>query len=96
MEVLMKPIITEKMTMLTEKRNQYGFVVEKKATKPQIKAAIEKLYNVKVLDISTHIRAGKRKVRRTKSGQSEGKSNTLKKAIATLKEGDKIDFYSSI
>jgi large subunit ribosomal protein L23 len=96
MEVLIKPIITEKMTMLTEKHNQYGFVVNKKSTKPQIKATIEKLYNVKVLDISTSIRTGKTKRRRTKSGLVEGKSSAYKKAIATLKEGDKIDFYSNI
>ena len=96
MEVLIKPLITEKMTMLTEKRNQYGFVVNRKSTKPEIKLAIEKMYNVKVLDISTNIRTGKYKRRNTKSGVIYGKTNAYKKAIITLKEGEKIDFYSNI
>lgn len=96
MEILIRPLITEKMTSLTEKLNRYGFIVNKKATKPQIKAAIEKYYNVKVQDINTCLYSGKTRLRNTKSGIIVGKTNTLKKAIVTLKEGEKIDFYSNI
>ena len=96
MEVLIKPLITEKMTMLTEKRNQYGFVVNRKSTKPEIKNAIEEMYKVNVLDVNTSIRPGKTKRRNTVSGLIYGKTNAFKKAIVTLKEGEKIDFYSNL
>jgi len=97
MEVLIKPLITEKMTAVTEKfPNRYGFVVDKRATKGQIKLAIKEMYNVEVDTINTMVYLGKRKVRFTKTGLQRGKKNNIKKAIVTLAEGQSIDFYSNI
>ncbi|NOU16815.1 MAG: 50S ribosomal protein L23 [Bacteroidales bacterium] len=96
MNILIRPIVTEKMERLSEKLNQYGFIVEKSANKLQIKKAIEELYGVTVNSINTIRYAGKLKSRYTKSGFLSGKTNSFKKAIVTLKEGEKIDFYSNI
>jgi large subunit ribosomal protein L23 len=96
MELLKKPIITEKMTMLGEKRNQYAFRVDKRANKIQIKKAIEEMYGISVTAVNTMVYAGKRKSRFTKAGFIEGRKDSFKKAIVTLKEGDNIDFYSNI
>ncbi len=94
--IIIKPLITEKMTGITEKLNKFGFVVRKEATKVQIKKEVEALYDVNVADISTMIYQGKRKSRYTKTGFITGKKAAFKKAIITLKEGQTIDFYSSI
>ncbi len=96
MAYIVKPLVTEKMTALTEKQNQFGFVVRPEANKLQIKAEIEALYNVNVVSINTMIYAGKNKSRYTKAGLVRGRSNAFKKAIVTLKEGETIDFYSNI
>lgn len=96
MNILIKPIVTEKMTALGERYNRYGFVVDKKASKLQIKKAVEGLYNVSVDTVNTMIYGGKKKSRYTKSGVIAGKTNSYKKAIVTLVEGDSIDFYSNI
>ena len=96
MAVLVKPLITEKMSLLSENKGQYGFRVVLTATKPEIKAEIEKVYNVEVVKLRTLIVAGKRKSRFTKSGVSNGKSSNYKKAIVSLKEGQSIDFYDNI
>jgi len=96
MNILIKPIVTEKMTAQGERYNRYGFVVDKKASKLQIKKAVEGLYNVSVDTVNTMIYGGKRKSRYTKSGVIAGKTNSYKKAIVTLVEGDTIDFYSNI
>ena len=96
MEIIFKPILTEKMTILGEKLNRYGFIVDNKANKIEIKKAIEELYGVTVADVNTMRYAGKRKSRYTKAGLLVGKTNSFKKAIVTLKSGDKIDFYSNI
>lgn len=96
MEVLIKPILTEKMTVQGEKLNRYGFIVDRRANKVQIRAAVEQMYDVKVMDINTMNYMGKVKSRYTKSGLLVGRSNHYKKAIVTLKEGDQIDFYSNI
>lgn len=96
MDIIIKPLITERMTELGEKLNRFGFVVNKKATKPEIRAAVESLYNVKVLSVNTNIYGGKKRVRNTKSGVIEGRTSAYKKAIVTLQEGEKIDFYSNI
>jgi len=84
------------MERLTEKLNQYGFIVEKDANRLQIKKAIEELYGVTVDSINTIRYAGKLKSRYTRSGFLSGRTNSFKKAIVTLKEGEKIDFYSNI
>ncbi len=96
MKVIIKPIVTEKMTEVSEKLNRYGFVVDKKANKLQIKDAVEELYNVTVASVNTMVYAGKEKSRYTKSGVIVGRTNSFKKAIVTLAEGDQIDFYSNI
>lgn len=96
MGIIIKPLVTEKMTNLTEASNRFGFVVCPGANKLEIKREIEALYNVTVVDVNTISYSGKSKVRFTRSGMISGKSNAFKKAIVTLKEGDTIDFYSNI
>ncbi|MGV8091029.1 MAG: 50S ribosomal protein L23 [Mangrovibacterium sp.] len=96
MDILVKPIVTEKMTALGNTLNRYGFVVRKDANKQQIKKAVESLYQVKVSSVNTMIYSGKRKSRYTKGGIINGRTNAFKKAIVTLAEGDTIDFYSNI
>jgi len=96
MEILIKPIVTEKMTIQGEKLNRYGFVVDRNANKIEIKAAVEEIYGVKVLDVNTINYHGKRKNRFTKAGLLSGRTNHFKKAIVTLASEDKIDFYSNI
>ena len=96
MEVLIRPLITEKMTDKAEALNQYGFVVDKRANKHQIKSAVEELYDVTVTDVNTMVYLGKRKFRGTRRGWISGRTNTFKKAIVTLKNGDIIDFYSNV
>ncbi len=96
MNVLLKPIVTEKMTADGEKYNRYGFVVAKTANKLQIKEAVEELYEVTVVDVNTMRYAGKLKTRYTRSGVLSGKTNAYKKAVVTVAEGEAIDFYSNI
>lgn len=96
MQILIKPIITEKMTSQAEKLNRYGFVVDKKANKIQIKQAIEKMYGVTVRSVNTQQYIGKVKTRNTTRGLAVGRVNRNKKAVVTLKDGDTIDFYASI
>jgi large subunit ribosomal protein L23 len=96
MEILIKPIITEKMTGQAEKLNRYGFVVAKEANKVEIKTAVEKIYGVKVESVNTQQYVGKVKTRNTTRGVAIGRVNRSKKAIVTLKEGETIDFYASI
>ncbi len=96
MKIIIKPIVTEKMTELGEKLNRYGFVVDKRANKLQIKDAVEDLYNVTVTEVNTMVYGGKTKSRFTKSGVITGRTNSYKKAIVTLADGENIDFYSNI
>lgn len=84
------------MSLLSESKGQYGFRVALEAKKPEIKAEIERMYNVEVDKIRTLVVAGKRKSRFTKSGVSNGKSSNYKKAIVSLKDGKSIDFYENI
>ena len=96
MGILIKPIVTEKLTAETEKYNRYGFIVDRAANKLQIKDAVEKLYNVSVASVNTANYHGKRKSRYTKSGILSGRANHYKKAYITLAGEDKIDFYANI
>ena len=109
MNIIVKPLISEKMTRITEAAaspklnhiqrdknkpapkvyNRYGFVVDKRANKIEIKKAVESFYGV--MNYS-----GKVKARYTKAGYLVGRTNAFKKAIVTLAEGDVIDFYASI
>ncbi len=96
MSIIVKPLVTEKMTSITEKQNKFGFIVRPDANKIEIKKEIEARYNVTVTDVNTMVYAGKNKSRYTKAGLIKGRTNAFKKAIVTLKEGDTIDFYSNI
>ena len=96
MNIVKKPVVSEKMTDLAEKLNRYAFVVDLKANKVQIKNEIEKLYDVKVHSVKTMICIGKKRVRGTKSGMIRGKTSKYKKAIIKLLEGETIDIYSNI
>lgn len=96
MGIIIKPIVTEKMTVQGEKLNRYGFIVDREANKIQIKAAVEQAYGVTVADVNTVNYNGKRKSRYTKAGLLSGRTNAFKKAIVTLAGDDKIDFYANI
>jgi large subunit ribosomal protein L23 len=96
MNILKRPIVTEKMTAQSEKFGRYGFIVDPHANKLEIKNAVEKMYNVTVEDVRTMRYGGKRKSRFTKSGVIAGRKNNFKKSVVQLKKGETIDFYSSI
>ena len=97
MGIIIKPIVTEKQTAVTEKMpNRFGFRVSPDANKLEIKKAVEEMYNVSVESVNTMNYSGKRKNRYTKSGIINGKQAAYKKAIVTLKEGEVIDFFSNI
>ena len=96
MGIIIKPIVTEKMTVQGEKLNRYGFIVDRDANKIQIKAAVEQMYNVSVASVNTLNYHGKKKSRYTKAGILRGRENHYKKAYVTLAGEDKIDFYSNI
>lgn len=96
MDILIKPILTERMAAQGEKLNRYGFVVDRKANKLQIKEAVEKMFNVSVASVNTVNYHGKRKSRYSKSGMLRGRMNHFKKAYVTLAGEDKIDFYANI
>ncbi|MBK8805664.1 MAG: 50S ribosomal protein L23 [Bacteroidales bacterium] len=96
MEILQRPIVTEKMNSKGESLRQYGFIVNKIADKFQIKEAVEKMYGVTVESVNTMRYASISKTRFTKTGVLTGRTSSYKKAIVTLKSGDLIDFYSNI
>ncbi|MBP9993819.1 MAG: 50S ribosomal protein L23 [bacterium] len=96
MIIIKKPIITEKMTAISEKLNKYGFIVDVRANKLQIKAAVEELYNVNVTAVNTMRYDGKVKSRYTKGGVVSGERDAFKKAVVTLAKGETIDFFSNI
>jgi large subunit ribosomal protein L23 len=87
--VIRKPLVTEKSTQQKETTNQYAFEVDRKANKIEIESAIERLFKVKVVGIRTSNVLGKMK----RLGRKYGKRPDWKKAIITLKEGDRIDFF---
>ncbi len=93
MSILKKPLITEKSTLLSEKLSQYGFLVDKNASKPEIIKEIETMYAVNVTGISTMVYAGKSKSRVTKRGYFQGRKPAYKKAIVTLNDGQTIDLF---
>jgi large subunit ribosomal protein L23 len=87
-QIILGPVVSEKSTRVAEKRNQAVFKVAKNADKPEIKAAVEQLFSVKVTDVQTLNIKGKHK----RFGQREGKRSDWKKAYVTLAEGQEIDF----
>ena len=96
MNILIKPVITEKMTDESEKYNRFGFIVDRRANKLEIKDAVEKMYGVSVEKVRTMIYPGKAKSRNTKGGVISGRTNSFKKAIVDVAEGESIDFYGNI
>ena len=96
MNILIKPVITEKMTDESEKYNRFGFIVDRRANKLQIKDAVEKMYGVSVEKVRTMVYPGKAKSRNTKGGVISGRTNSYKKAIVDVAEGESIDFYGNI
>lgn len=91
-QIIIRPLITEKTAVATEKFNRFGFEVLLKSNKNQIKAAVEKLYDVKVIDVTTSIKPGKAK----RFGKFVKKTSKVKKALVTLKEGQKIEFFKGV
>lgn len=96
MNILIKPIITEKATSQSELLNRYGFEVLPSANKIQIKNAIEKTYGVTVTAVRTMNVRIERKAKYTKSGMQVGKTKGSKKAFVQLQDGDTIDLYSNL
>lgn len=93
--ILKRPIVTEKITGLQDRR-QFSFEVSLSANKIQIAQAVEKKFKVTVTSVRTMTVKGKRKTQLTRRGRFEGRKNTWKKAIVTLKEGDKIDYFENV
>ena len=96
MDVLIKPIITEKATSASELQNCYSFLVNNKANKIEIKKAVELAYGVSVNKVRTLNSGPERKTKYTKTGIQFGKTNATKKAVVQVVEGDVIDFYSNL
>jgi len=96
MSIIVRPIITEKITKEGEIFNRFGFVVDKKANKVQIKKAVEAAYGITVVEVNTMNVRPDRTTKYTKSGLISGKSNSYKKAIVQVQEGETIDFYNNI
>ena len=90
--VLKRPLITEKSNLMKEELNQISFEVDRRANKIEIKEAVKKLFNVNVVKVRTFTMIGKRK----RMGRTEGRTSNWKKAIVTLKEGERIDFFEGV
>lgn len=90
-DVIKRPIISEKSTALAEVAGRYAFEVSAQSTKPQIKEAVQKLFNVNVREVRTMVMHGKVK----RVGRFETKRSNWKKALVTLAEGQKIDFFQT-
>jgi large subunit ribosomal protein L23 len=95
MDIIIKPIITEKITKEGELSNRYGFVVDKNANKVQIRKAVEAAYGVNVVNVNTMNVRADRTVKYTKSGLIQGKTAGYKKAVVQVQEGETIDFYTN-
>ncbi|MEN9875012.1 MAG: ribosomal protein [Bacteroidota bacterium] len=96
MSIIIRPIVTEKITKESEVLNRFGFFVNKKANKVEIKKAVEATYGVTVVSVNTINVRPDRTTKYTKSGLISGKTNAEKKAFVQVKEGESIDFYNNI
>ncbi|MDZ7260976.1 MAG: 50S ribosomal protein L23 [candidate division KSB1 bacterium] len=94
-DILIKPILTEKMLKLQESQSKYAFMVDRRATKIDIKRAVQKKFDVTVKHVRTINVKGKTKRMNTRRGITRGQRPDWKKAIITLREGDSIDFFES-
>ena len=95
-EILIKPILTEKINRQTEKFRRYAFKVNRGANKLEIKKAVEVFYGVNVTDVQTLVVPGKNKSRFTKAGVIKGRKPAYKKATVTVAEGESIDLYANV
>ena len=95
-DVLIRPVLSEKVNKLTEKHNRYTFIVDRKANKLEIKKAVEEFYGIQVEEVNTIIVPSKVKQRNTKAGLLTGRKPAKKKAIVKVAEGESIDLYSNI
>ena len=95
-QVLIRPLITEKMTNLSAGKSKYGFLVNPKSNKIQIAKAVEEKFNVHVLSVKTINHPGKTKTQFRRSGRFSGKTSSSKKAIVTLKEGESIELFEEV
>ena len=96
MSIIIKPLVTEKITTAGEKFNRYGFLVDPKADKALIRTAIQSLYGVEVTKVHTMNYIGKKVTSYTKKNVLKGRKNAFKKAVVTLKEGQNIDLFANI
>jgi large subunit ribosomal protein L23 len=96
MDILVKPVLTEKATNESELRNSYTFIVSKDANKIQIKKAIEESYGVSVIKVRTMIYGAQSATKHTKRGVQISKKGAYKKALVKISEGDRIDFFSNL
>ena len=94
-DVLIRPVLSEKVNKLTEKFNRYTFIVDRKANKLEIKKAVELFYGVQVSNVNTIVVPSKAKAKYTKAGFIVGRKPSKKKAIVTVAEGESIDLYGS-
>jgi large subunit ribosomal protein L23 len=90
--IIHRPLVTEKSLAQNAERNKVSFLVNRAANKQEIRAAVERIFAVKVLEVNTIHLKGKRKRTRTR----EGKRPDQKKAVVTLREGDKIEFFEGL
>lgn len=91
-QIIRRPIVTEKGSALKDDNNQLVFEVDTDSNKSEVRKAVEKLFKVKVLSVRTQNRLGKRK----RLGRTIGRRRSWKKAIVTLREGDRVDFFEGV
>jgi large subunit ribosomal protein L23 len=94
-QVLIRPVITEKVNLQMERSGRYTFVVGHQANKLEIKKAVEEFYGVKVAEVNTIVVPAKNKTRYTKAGLLSGRKSSYKKAVVTLSEGETIDLFTA-
>ncbi len=93
--VLVRPILTEKILKLQEEKNQYAFEIQESATKEEVKKAVESKFGVQVVSVRTMNKKGKAKVQMTRKGIRYGKQSDTKRAFVTLAKESKIDYYAN-
>ena len=95
-DVLIKPVLSEKVNKQTEKFNRFTFIVDRKANKLEIKKAVEEFYGIQVENVNTLVMPSKAKSRNTKAGIVSGRKSAKKKAIVTIPKGETIDLYGNV
>ena len=95
-DVLIRPVLSEKVNKLTEKFNRYTFIVNRKANKLEIKKAVEEFYGIQVQEVNTLVMPSKAKSRNTKAGVVSGRKPAKKKAIVSVAKGETIDLYGNV